>query len=313
MKRSPARPTKACNILLGISSAVHVTSGIAVIVFQIILIHASSPLHDIGAGLWAGPCFFIQGVLGFICLCDTLMCSVISFLVSSILGALLTVALTAIAGSDLGFIYRCPNDDYRSSLYFPPYCNSYFAPRIREAAWGIVIASSLQLVASVCSIYVCMRIIYSSDSDHPTPALSNPYLYDEIHPSSPSQTRFRGSLQSAQDKVYTFRNKSTYSLNSTLPVRRSKSVDRFTDEESDSFADQEPMTMASTHSVNVVPSGMRYSSNKNKKPTRVPHANSVYSVLYPPGRPVRIVPRPPSTRSLNLNSDLPGYMKHTAV
>jgi hypothetical protein len=218
--------------------------------------------------------------------------------------------------------------------------DSYFAPRIREAAWGIVISSSLQLVASVCSIYICMRIIYNSDSDHPTPAvcidllkilysyiqnqiqlklnlhffkLSNPYLYDEIHPSSPSQTRFRGSLQTAQDKVYTFRNKSTYSLNSTLPVRRSKSVDRFSDEESDSFADQEPMTMASTHSVNVVPSGMKHSSNKNKKQARVPHANSVYSVLYPPGRPVRIVPRPLSTRSLNLNNDLPGYMKHTAV
>ena len=65
--------------------------------------------------------------------------------------------------------------------------------------------------------------------------MSNPYLYDEIP--SPSQTRFRGSLQSAQEKVQTFRSKSTYSLNSTLPVRRSKSVDRFSDDQ-DSFSDQ---------------------------------------------------------------------------
>lgn len=138
-------------------------------------------------------------------------------------------------------------------------------------------------------------------------------MYDEIQPASPSQTRFRGSLQSAQEKVYNFRNKSTYSLNSTLPVpRRSKSVDRFSDEESDSFTDQQVM-MTSTHSVNVVPSGVRRNSNGNKKPVKVPNSNSVYSVLYPPGRPVRIVPRPPSTLTLNLNSELPGYMKHTAV
>lgn len=135
--------------------------------------------------------------------------------------------------------------------------------------------------------------------------MSNPYLYDEIP--SPSQTRFRGSLQSAQEKVQTFRSKSTYSLNSTLPVRRSKSVDRFSDD-NDSFSDQN-MIMYSTNSVNVVPSGARY-----KKPSaKVCNANSMYSVMYPSGRPLRVAPRPPSTRSLNLNGELPGYMKHTAV
>lgn len=135
--------------------------------------------------------------------------------------------------------------------------------------------------------------------------MSNPYLYDEIP--SPNQSRFRGSLQSAQDKVQTFHQKSSYSLNSTLPVRRSKSVDRFS-EDSDSFSDQN-MIMYSTNSVNVVPSGSRY-----KKPSaKVSNANSMYSVMNPSGRPVRVVPRPPSTRSLNVNGELPGYMKHTAV
>ena len=138
--------------------------------------------------------------------------------------------------------------------------------------------------------------------------MSNPYLYDEI-PSPSQQSRFRGSLVSAQEKVQTFRTKSTYSLNSTLPVRRSKSVDRFS-EDTDSYSDQN-MIMYSTNSVNVVPSGSRY----NKKPSvKVSNANSMYSVMNPStGRPVRVVPRPPSTRSLNLNSELPGYMKHTAV
>lgn len=107
------------------------------------LIQAMSPYHDIGGGLWAGPVFFVQGVLGFICICDTLMCryfvifgslneilihvsafSVISFLVSSIVGALMTVALTAIAAVDLGSILKCPKEDYRSSLYFPAYCRN---------------------------------------------------------------------------------------------------------------------------------------------------------------------------------------------
>lgn len=136
--------------------------------------------------------------------------------------------------------------------------------------------------------------------------LSNPYLYDEIP--SPSQTRFRGSLHSAQDKVHTFRNKSTYSLNSTLPVRRSKSVDRFS-EDTDSFSDQN-VIMYSVDSMNAMPSAARY---KKPLPTRVSNANSMYSVMYPAGRPVRIAPRPSSTHSLNLNGELPGYMKHTAV
>lgn len=135
--------------------------------------------------------------------------------------------------------------------------------------------------------------------------MSNPYLYDEIP--SVHQTRFRGSLQSAQEKVHTFRNKSTYSLNSTLPVRRSKSVDRFY-EDNDSFSDQN-MIMYSTNSVNVFPIGTRY-----KKPfAKGSNANSMYNVMYPSGRPIRAAPRPPSTRSLNMQGELPGYMKHTAV
>lgn len=134
--------------------------------------------------------------------------------------------------------------------------------------------------------------------------MSNPYLYDEIP--SPSQSRFRGSLLSAQDKVQTFRTKSSYSLNSTLPVRRSKSVDRFS-EDTDSFSDQN-VIMYSTNSVNIVPSGSRY-----KKPSRVSNANSMYSVMNPSVRPTQIVPRQHSTRSLNLNGELPSYMKHTAV
>ena len=133
-------------------------------------------------------------------------------------------------------------------------------------------------------------------------------MYDEIP--APSETRFRGSLHSAQEKVQTFRTKSSYSLNSTLPVRRSKSVDRFS-EDTDSFSDQN-MIMYSTNSVNVVPSGA--GGARYKKPSvKVSNANSMYSVMYPSGRPVRVAPRPPSTRSLNLNSELPGYMKHTAV
>lgn len=110
---------------------------------KIMLIHASSPYHDIGAGLWAGPVFFVQGVLGFICLCESMMCrlvcinmfclsknsycvihfSVVSFLVASLIAALMTIALTAIAAVDLGSILKCPKDDYRSSLYFPAYCS----------------------------------------------------------------------------------------------------------------------------------------------------------------------------------------------
>lgn len=149
--------------------------------------------------------------------------------------------------------------------------------------------------------------------------MSMPYLYDEI-PSPMSQSRFRGSLQNAQEKVQTYRNKnSSYSLNSTLPVRRSKSVDRFS-EDTDSYDEQNVM-MTSTHSVNIVPTGaLRYGNNKKKpivpqqQQQRVPNSHSVYSVLYPPDRPVRYVHRPASTRSLNLNNgDMAGYMKHTAV
>lgn len=304
MKRIPSRPSKSCNAILGISSGIHLISGLAVIVFQILLIHANSLYHDIGGGLWAGPVFFIQGVLGFICLCDVLMCSVVSFLVSSVIGALLTVALAAVAAVDLGSISKCPKEDYRSSPFYPGYCYPSYAPQIVQASWGIIITSCIQLVASACSIYICMTIIYSTDSS-PTQTMSNPYLYDEIP--SPHQTRFRGSLQSAQEKVQTFRNKSTYSLNSTLPVRRSKSMDRFS-EDNDSFSDQN-MIMYSTNSINVVPSGTRY----KKSSAKVSNANSMYNVMYPSVPPIRIAPRPPSTRSLNLQGELPGHMKHTAV
>ena len=103
----------------------------------------------------------------------------------------MTVALTGIAAVDLGSIYKCPKEDYRSALYFPAYCSKgnfynviisshylfyfifpdpYAAPRIAQAAWGIIIASSIQLVASACSIFICMRIIYNSESG-PDPAV----------------------------------------------------------------------------------------------------------------------------------------------
>ena len=96
-------------------------------------------------------------------------------------------------------------------------------------------------------------------------------------------------------------------------------LNRFS-EDTDSYDEQNEM-MTSTHSVNIVPSGaLRYGNNKKKpivtqqQQQRVPNAHSVYSVLYPPDRPVRYVPRPASTRSLNLNNgDMAGYMKHTAV
>jgi len=52
-----------------------------------------------------------------------LLFSVVSFLISSVIGALMTVALTGIAAVDLGSIYKCPKEDYRSALYFPAYCS----------------------------------------------------------------------------------------------------------------------------------------------------------------------------------------------
>lgn len=299
MKFSPSRHSKKCNAVLGIASAIHITSGVAVIVFQIILIQAISPYHEIGGGLWSGPVFFIQGVLGFVCLCDNMICSVVSFLISSVISALLTVALTAVAAVDLGSMYKCPKDDYRLA-YSPKYCGPYFASRIIQAGWGIVIVSIIELIASSCSVFICIRLIYKKESNLES-AQSAPYLYDEIP--SPSQTRFRGSLSTAQEKVQTFR-KSSYSLNSTLPVRRSRSVDRFSDS-TDSYSDQNMMT--STHSVNIVPSGAR-SKKKSIKGPRV-KSQSVYSMINPPGRPVPINSRAPSTRSLNQ----PGCMKHTAV
>jgi len=176
----------------------------------------------------------------------------------------------------------------------------YFASRIIQAGWGIVIVSIIQLIASSCSVFICIRLIYKNEA-HLESAQSAPYLYDEIP--SPSQSRYRGTLNTTQDKVQPFR-KSSYSLNSTLPVRRSRSVDRFSDS-TDSYSDQNMMT--STHSVNIVPSGAR---NK-KKSVKGPHAKSqsVYSVINPPGRPVPINSRAPSTRSLTQTT----CMKHTAV
>lgn len=35
MKRSPSRPSKTCNAILGIASGIHITSGLAVIIFQV--------------------------------------------------------------------------------------------------------------------------------------------------------------------------------------------------------------------------------------------------------------------------------------
>lgn len=46
----------------------------------------------------------------------------VSFLVSSVIGALLTVALAAVAAVDLGSISKCPKEDYRSSPFYPGYC-----------------------------------------------------------------------------------------------------------------------------------------------------------------------------------------------
>ena len=126
---------------------------------------------------------------------------------------------------------------------------------------------------------------------------SHLYLYDEIP--SPSQGRFRGSLQAVDDKIHAFR-KSQYSLNSTLPMR-SKSVDKFSES-----SDSDVNMLTSTHSVNIIPSG-------RKKGIRTQNANSVYSVIHPPNRPNQHNIRPKSTPSLNVNSDLPGHMKHTAV
>lgn len=59
--------------------------------------------------------------------------SVVSFLVSSIIGALLTVALTAIAAVDLGSIYKCPKEDYRSSPFYPAYCSKFSDDRFVNA------------------------------------------------------------------------------------------------------------------------------------------------------------------------------------
>lgn len=84
-------------------------------------------------------------------------------------------------------------------------------------------------------------------------------------------------------------------------------MDRFS-EDNDSFSDQN-MIMYSTNSINVVPSGTRY----KKSSAKVSNANSMYNVMYPSVPPIRIAPRPPSTRSLNMQGELPGHMKHTAV
>lgn len=133
---------------------------------------------------------------------------------------------------------------------------------------------------------------------------SMPYLYDEI--SAPNPAGFRGSLQSVQDKIQSFRERSTYSLTSTLPVRRAKSVD-FSDE--DSYSDQN-MISASSRSVNIIPG--KASGIYRKPPPSSTNANSVYSVIQPqPNRSVRTAAY--SARSLNANSDMAGYMKHTAV
>ena len=111
--------------------------------------------------------------------------SVVSFLISSVISALLTVALTAVAAVDLGSMYKCPKNDYRLS-YSPKYCGKsriimekfgftinsfakhfsgpYFATRIIQAGWGLVIVSIIQLIASSCSVFICIRLIYRKES-----------------------------------------------------------------------------------------------------------------------------------------------------
>lgn len=49
-------------------------------------------------------------------------------------------------------------------LYPSLFLDPYFAPRIYEASWGMITASVIQLVASICSVYICIKIIYRSDS-----------------------------------------------------------------------------------------------------------------------------------------------------
>lgn len=55
----------------------------------------------------------------------------------------------------------------------------YYAPRIVQAGWGIIITSCIQLIASACSVYICMRIIYNSDTS-PTPAVISYFFLQSI-------------------------------------------------------------------------------------------------------------------------------------
>jgi len=40
----------------------------------------------------------------------------------------------------------------------------YFASRIIQAGWGIVIVSIIQLIASSCSVFICIRLIYKNEA-----------------------------------------------------------------------------------------------------------------------------------------------------
>lgn len=66
----------------------------------------------------------------------------VSFLVSSIIGALLTVALTAIAAVDLGSIYKCPKEDYRSSPFYPAYCSEFLMRDVLTKAVQLILFAS---------------------------------------------------------------------------------------------------------------------------------------------------------------------------
>ena len=90
-----------------------------------------------------------------------------SFLILSIGSALLTIAVAAVAAVDLGSVYKCSNDYYGINVYQPPYCVLHIIGKIKTAAWGIVITAIIELLATVCSVYICMRLIYNSE---PIPA-----------------------------------------------------------------------------------------------------------------------------------------------
>ena len=73
-----------------------------------------------------------------------------------------------------------------SRFHVDYFSGQYFASRIIQAGWGIVIVSVIQLIASSCSVFICMRLIYKNESNLESAVNKNifSYLFPQI------QTKF---------------------------------------------------------------------------------------------------------------------------